>query len=94
MSLQTAQQLKTATVLLASAGTTEASNIYCCADSKGAGSMDTDDLPAGQDALQQKLHQVQEELSRSVCYAVPCLLTLWPCSSDTDRMLCFFCFTR
>lgn len=40
--------------------------------------MDTDDLPAGQDALQQKLHQVQEELSRSVCYAVPCLLKLWP----------------
>ncbi|DBA96223.1 hypothetical protein WJX82_005761 [Trebouxia sp. C0006] len=34
------------------------------ADSKGASSMDTDDLPAGQDALQQKLHQVQEELSR------------------------------
>ncbi|KAL0038953.1 hypothetical protein WJX77_003155 [Trebouxia sp. C0004] len=34
------------------------------ADSKGASSMDTDDLPAGQDALQQKLHHVQEELSR------------------------------
>lgn len=33
--------------------------------------MDTDDLPAGQDALQQKLHQVQEELSRSVsCCAI------------------------
>lgn len=27
-------------------------------------SMDTDDLPAGQDALQEQLHQVQQELSR------------------------------
>ncbi len=42
--------------------------------------MDTDDLPAGQDALQQKLHEVQEELSRSVCYAVSCLPKLWPYS--------------
>ena len=48
--------------------------------------MDTDDLPAGQDALQQKLQQVQEELSRSVCYVVPCLFMLWPFSCIKSRM--------
>jgi hypothetical protein len=59
--------------------------------------METDDLPAGQDALQQKLHEVQEELSRSVCYAVSCLPKLWPYSRIKYRkhsaglsvMLCY-----
>ena len=61
--------------------------------------MDTDDLPSGRDALQQKLQQVQEELSRSVCSAVPCLLRLWSYSwvkyrknsAGLSVMLCHVC---
>lgn len=38
--------------------------VSCCAGSMTTDNMDTDDLPTGQDALQEQLHQVQQELSR------------------------------